>query len=643
MIRQLFLKYPKFNIRCLSSITQKQEILNKVIDIHNRDTRSSLKELFKNDLFIPKYNQTLDQERDTAYKRLQAVCQQNLISVTDFKSNPTNIFSAHEILGMSDGSLCTKFTVQFNLFGGTLFKLGTDKHLHHCNNIDDLSKVGCFGLTELGYGNNAVEMETTAHYDHQTQEFIINTPTTQAQKYWITNGAIHAHDCIVFARLIMPDGTNEGLHGFLVPIRDNKLQVLDNVQIWDLGHKIGLNGIDNAALWFNNVRIPKDNLLDATSQIDDTGDYQSSISDNSKRKRKRFIVLADQLLSGRICIASMTLGSTKMTLDTTIRYAHNRLTVGKDGFSNTPIMNYQLQHNTLVPLIAKTYAYNFFLNYVQQRYQDQTDIDHNELVRLCCIVKPLITWHAENTATVCRERCGGQGFLSANRFGEAIFGAHAGITAEGDNRVIQQKVTKELLTTTTKQNVLRYYGISQSPYGIRLLHNQLTNNAKFRSNQWYLNCFFLRENILLNNLAYELNKHKKRIFDVWMFEKNDDIQDLASAYGHRVVLEQFTKVIDQTSPQITDTLQDLLAVYAITEIKEHIGFFINQGIITLKQYNQMNEHLQELNQQLASQSIDLTGGFGIPDWMHHAPIANNWEEYNRIENNGELDNQAYRQ
>ena len=143
----------------------------------------------------------------------------------------------------------------------------------------------------------------------------------------------------------MPDGTNEGLHGFLVPIRDNKLQVLDNVQIWDLGHKIGLNGIDNAALWFNNVRIPKDNLLDATSQIDDTGDYQSSISDNSKRKRKRFIVLADQLLSGRICIASMTLGSTKMTLDTTIRYAHNRLTVGKDGFSNTPIMNYQLQMN----------------------------------------------------------------------------------------------------------------------------------------------------------------------------------------------------------------------------------------------------------------------------------------------------------
>ena len=31
--------------------------------------------------------------------------------------------------------------------------------------IDNLNDIGCFGLTELGYGNNAVEMETTAIFD----------------------------------------------------------------------------------------------------------------------------------------------------------------------------------------------------------------------------------------------------------------------------------------------------------------------------------------------------------------------------------------------------------------------------------------------------------------------------------------------
>ena len=56
---------------------------------------------------------------------------------------------------------------------------------------DTLEEVGCFGLTELGYGNNAVEMETTATYDSETDELIVNTPTPLAQKYWITNGACH--------------------------------------------------------------------------------------------------------------------------------------------------------------------------------------------------------------------------------------------------------------------------------------------------------------------------------------------------------------------------------------------------------------------------------------------------------------------
>lgn len=75
--------------------------------------------------------------------------------------------------------------------------------------IDSLEDVGCFGLTELGYGNNAVQMETTAVYDHETQEFIVNTPTTLAQKYWITNGACDAHHIIVFAQLYV-SGRNEG-------------------------------------------------------------------------------------------------------------------------------------------------------------------------------------------------------------------------------------------------------------------------------------------------------------------------------------------------------------------------------------------------------------------------------------------------
>ena len=78
-------------------------------------------------------------------------------------------------------------TVQWNLFGGTVIKLGTERHRDILPGVDNLHNIGCFALTELGYGNNAVEMETTAIYDEGEREFIINTPTPLAQKYWITN------------------------------------------------------------------------------------------------------------------------------------------------------------------------------------------------------------------------------------------------------------------------------------------------------------------------------------------------------------------------------------------------------------------------------------------------------------------------
>lgn len=95
----------------------------------------------------------------------------------DFQNNPLNVFANHEMAGFVDGSFATKLTVQLNLFGGSLIFLGTERHAAVTKGVDDLSTVGCFALTELGFGNNAVEMETTATYDHNTKEFIIHNPT----------------------------------------------------------------------------------------------------------------------------------------------------------------------------------------------------------------------------------------------------------------------------------------------------------------------------------------------------------------------------------------------------------------------------------------------------------------------------------
>ena len=82
---------------------------------------------------------------------MKAICDNGFISVLDFNNNPLKIFAAHELASIIDPAMATKMTVQFNLFGGTVLKLGTERH-HDIllNGIDSLDDVGCFGLTELG-------------------------------------------------------------------------------------------------------------------------------------------------------------------------------------------------------------------------------------------------------------------------------------------------------------------------------------------------------------------------------------------------------------------------------------------------------------------------------------------------------------
>jgi len=273
--------------------------MKHVLDHDNHEMRNEFREFMKNPLFQPRFDLTLEEEREVALQRLKACCDGGFISVLDFHRNPLKVFAAHE-LAVIDPAMGTKMTVQFNLFGGTVLKLGTERHHHLLEGIDSLEEVGCFGLTELGYGNNAVEMETTATYDPKTDELIVNTPTPLAQKYWITNGACHAKHIVVFAQLYV-NGKNEGIHGVLVNCRGKNLEPIPGVTVEDMGFKMGLNGVDNAKLTFDNVRVPRTNLLNRYSDITEDGKFVSEIKQGG---RARFLAMADQLLSGRICIAS---------------------------------------------------------------------------------------------------------------------------------------------------------------------------------------------------------------------------------------------------------------------------------------------------------------------------------------------------
>ena len=155
-------------------------------------------ELFKDPVWVPRYNMNWTETRDEPFKKLTKVMKSGIVSVKDFFNDPKNIFLAHEMIGMLDGATVTKFTVQFNLFGGSMTALYTDRHQKYFDMIDSGEIIGCFCLTELGYGNNAIKMETTITYDDKTKEFVVNSPSVLSQKYWITNGFRHSNHALVF-------------------------------------------------------------------------------------------------------------------------------------------------------------------------------------------------------------------------------------------------------------------------------------------------------------------------------------------------------------------------------------------------------------------------------------------------------------
>jgi acyl-CoA oxidase len=98
--------------------------------------------------------------------------------------------------------------------------------------------LGTYCQTELGHGTFLRGIETTAILDHDTDEFVIHSPTLSSIKFWPGGLAFSTTHAVVMARLLI-GAKDHGPNMFMVQLRSTQDGTpLPGIRLGDVGLKM---------------------------------------------------------------------------------------------------------------------------------------------------------------------------------------------------------------------------------------------------------------------------------------------------------------------------------------------------------------------------------------------------------------------
>ncbi len=202
---------------------------------------------------------------------------------------------AVEELSRVDGGVGVILSAHTSLGSWPIFAFGTEeqkqKYLVPCAKGE---KIAAFGLTEPNAGSDAGGTETVAEL--KGDYYLLN-----GEKIFITNGG-QADVYVVFAVTTPGIGT-KGISAFIVE------RGMEGFEFGDHYDKLGIRSSATAQLLFNDVKVPKENLLG--------------------REGQGFKIAMATLDGGRIGIASQALGISQGAFERAVEYAKERVQFNK--------------------------------------------------------------------------------------------------------------------------------------------------------------------------------------------------------------------------------------------------------------------------------------------------------------------------
>jgi alkylation response protein AidB-like acyl-CoA dehydrogenase len=322
-------------------------------------------------------------------------------------------------------------------------------------NMRDGRWLGCYAQTELRHGSNLSALQTTATFDQSTDEFVIHTPDPADAKFWIGGLGKTATHAIVQTKLII-HSKDHGLHPFLIQIRDLKShKVLPNLEIMDIGPKLGSEAMDNGYMRFTHFRTPRKTLLMKNVSVSREGEYKYL---NPAAK-----VLARGTMSlVRVFLVDLAIHNMSRALTIAVRYANIRRQGNSkslvDGVSLEPrIAEYRSIQLRTLPYLSQVFPLLFASFFLRDLYNDQqaqlkadpfskdTGDRLAELHAWSSGLKAYATQTSLETCNHCKESAGGIGYHKFAGFGFISSHPFAGVIIEGENWVLYGETCKYLV------------------------------------------------------------------------------------------------------------------------------------------------------------------------------------------------------
>ena len=447
---------------------------------------------------------------------------------------------------------------------------------------------------------------------------------------------------LLFANLISSDGENQGLHGFLVPIRDPQtLKPYRNITVGDIGEKCGLNGIDNGFIMFHNYRIPKENLLNRTGDINDDGEYESVFSEPSKILGAAL----ESLSAGRIGIMHESSNTIAHAVVIAVRYSAIRKQFGPDrNGEEISIIEYPLQQYRIFPYLAAACAFkvtvttlcDYYLKIIEKSQLESNSFETlsqivSELHALISASKAMFTWVTSDAIQEARECCGGHGYLKASNLGELRNNHDATVTYEGDNNVLGQQASNWLLKQWNGEKVESPLGTADFLTRREDILNNL-NFEKLKSNnettfEFILQCYEWLMCHLLQVTNDQIITSKKNGAD--NFKAKNDAQ-VHKAKSLSMALAEFhslrtlkSKIESEDTPkELKEVLNEIFSVYGFWNIDKHMATFYIGKFANGSQFsNFVRKSLIESCSRIKNSSVAIADALSPPDFALNSVIG----------------------